>query len=278
MEAELAVPSQAKLKKWTRLNDNKFRRKEGLFLVEGIKVVEELLTSHWRVSALLFLAGKRKYLEKITLKIPADIPRYEVTRCQWQKISQDKEPEGLMAVAVMLQEPFLADFLDRASGNVLILHEINNPGNLGAIMRSALWFGFYNVILSTGSVEHTHPKVVRTSMGSLFKLNILSNMQLEKILPEMKKSYYLVGSNVYRGGRPHLPERKIALILGSESHGLREEILDMMEEQWSIPGSGKIDSLSLPQAAAIMMYECTKNESAINMPCLRSWKKLRPIY
>lgn len=258
METDSAVPSQARMKKWARLADSKFRREEGLFTAEGIKVVEELLSSHWQVSAVLLLAEKRKYWDKIILKVPADIPRYELSRAQWQKISQDKEPEGIMALVSLPREPSLADYLTGASGNILILHEINNPGNLGAIMRSALWFDFTSIILSAGSVEYTHPKVVRSSMGSLFHLNIITDIPLNKILAEIKKSYYLVGSNVHQGISPHLPERRTALLLGSESHGLPEDLLAMVDEQWSIPGSGKIDSLSLPQAAAIMMYECAK--------------------
>lgn len=258
METGLATPSQAQLKKWTRLAGGKFRREEGLFTAEGVKVVEELLSSKWQVSAILLLTEKRKYWENIISKIPADIPRYELSRSQWQKMGQDKEPEGVMAVVAMPQESSFNDFLKCTSGNILILNEINNPGNLGAIMRSALWFDFTNIILSTDCVEYTHPKVVRTSMGSLFHLNIISDISFEEVLPEIKKTHYLVGSNVCRGINPNFPERKTALLLGSESHGLPEEILAMVDEQWSIPGSGKIDSLSLPQAAAIMMYECTK--------------------
>lgn len=258
METDLAIPSQVQLKKWARLTNSKFRREEGLFTVEGIKVVEELLSSQWQVRSILLLPEKRKYWEKIKSKVPKDISRYELTRSQWQKISQDKEPEGIMALVAMPQETSFTDFLNNASGNILILHEINNPGNLGAIMRSALWFDFTSVILSAGSVEYTHSKVVRTSMGSLFHLNIVSDISLKKIMPEIKKSFYLVGSNVHSGISPHLPKRKTALLLGSESHGLPENLLVMVDEQWSIPGSGKIDSLSLPQAAAIMMYECIK--------------------
>jgi TrmH family RNA methyltransferase len=253
-----SVPSQAQIKKWTRLTDAKFRREDGFFLAEGVKVVEELLSSNWQTQTILLLPEKRKYWEKIITKAPADVPRYELNRTQWQKISQDKEPEGIMALVVMPREPSLADYCTCASGNILILCEISNPGNLGALLRSALWFGFNNIILSTGSVEYTHPKAVRTSMGSLFHLNIVADIPLKKVLPEIKKSYYLIGSNVRRGLAPHLLQKKAALLLGSESHGLPDALLAIVDEQWSIPGSGKVDSLSLPQAAAIMMYECAR--------------------
>lgn len=258
MKTNFSIPSQAQVKKWTRLTDNKFRREEGLFAAEGVKVVEELLSSQWQAQAILLLPEKRKYWEKIIIKAPADVLRYELSRAQWRNISQDKEPEGIMAIVALPREISFADYFPSASGNILILCEISNPGNLGALLRSALWFGFSNIIISTGSVEYTHPKVVRTSMGSLFHLNIVANIPLKKVLPEIKQSCYLIGSNVHRGLAPHMLPKKAALLLGSESHGLPEDILAMVDEQWSIPGSGKVDSLSLPQAAAIMMYECVK--------------------
>ena len=258
MENNLSVPSQAQIKKWMRLADGKFRRDEGLFAAEGVKVVEELLASRRQAEAILLLPEKRKYWEKIITKASAEIPRYELTRSQWQKISQDKEPEGIMALVAMPEEPSEADCFTLSSGNILILHEISNPGNLGALLRSALWFGFESIILSTGSVEYTHPKVVRASMGSLFHLNIVPDIPLKKVLPEIKKSYYLIGSSVRRGVAPHSLPQKAALLLGSESHGLPDDLLALVDEQWCIPGSGKIDSLSLPQAAAILMYESVK--------------------
>jgi RNA methyltransferase, TrmH family len=258
MDSDLAIPSQARIKNWARLTDSKFRREEGLFLAEGVKVVEELLSSRWQMETILLLPEKRKYWQRVVTQAPAGVPRYELSRTQWQKISQDKEPEGIMALVALPQEPSLADDFTDISGNILILSEISNPVNLGALMRSALWFGFNNIILSAGSVEYSHPKAVRTSMGSIFHLHIAANIPLEELLPEIKKSHYLVGSNVHRGLAPHPLQKKAALLLGSESHGLPDDLLAMVDEEWNIPGSGKVDSLSLPQAAAIMMYECAK--------------------
>jgi len=258
MENKFLTPSQTQVKAWARLAGAKFRKTEKVFPAEGVKVTEELLASSWPLEAILLLPEKRKYWEKIVTKAPGSAPLYALSGTQWQKISQDKEPEGIMALAVMPQEESFTDYLACASGNMLIIHEINNPGNLGALLRSALWFGFNNIVLSTGSAECTNPKTVRSSMGSLFHLHLISDIPLKKALPEIKKSYYLVGSNVYAGRAPHFIQKNVALLLGSESHGLPDDLLTMADEQWSIPGSGKADSLSLPQAAAIMMYECAK--------------------
>jgi TrmH family RNA methyltransferase len=152
----------------------------------------------------------------------------------------------------------LSSSLSTSPKNTLILHEISNPGNIGALMRSALWFGFTNIILSTNSADYTNPKTVRASMGSLFHLTIASDIDLMEALPQIKKTHYLVGSDVRKGLPPHPLSKKVALLLGSESHGLPEQLLALADERWCIPGNAQADSLSLPQAAAIMMYECAK--------------------
>ncbi len=251
--------SQAQLKKWARLADAKVRQEEGIFLAEGIKVVEELLTSTWQAKALLIMPEKiRQGDDRLLPPATKDIPIYQLTRTQWQKIGQDREPEGIMAIVQIKQPPSLSSVLLNLSGNILILHEINNPRNLGALMRSAHWFGFSDIITSTNSADYTNPKAVRASMGSLFHLTIIPEIDLSAALPEIRKSFFLIGSDVREGLLPHPVQKNAALLLGNESHGLPETILRITDEQWSIPGNGKADSLSLPQAAAIMMYECTK--------------------
>jgi TrmH family RNA methyltransferase len=258
MQTEFSNASQTQLKKWARLTDSKARREEGIFLAEGVKVVEELLLSDWQTEAILVLSEKIKYWEGLVDKADGNIPIYSITGSQWKKLSQDKEPEGIIAVVKIKPEPDLISCLSTFPENTLILHEINNPGNMGALMRSAHWFGFTNIILSTNSADYTNPKTVRACMGSLFHLTILSNVNFIATLPQIKKIHYLVGSDVREGLPPHPLPQKAALLLGSESHGLPEQLLKIADERWCIPGNSRSDSLSLPQAATIMMYECTK--------------------
>jgi len=220
--------------------------------------VEELLSSDWHVEAILVLLEKIKYWEKMVNKAGGNIPIYSITGSQWKKLSQDKEPEGIIAVVQIKPEPTLISCLSTCPTNTLILHEINNPANMGALMRSALWFGFTNIILSTNCTDYTNPKTVRASMGSLFHLTIVSDIDLIAALPQIKKTHYLVGSNVRKGVLPHPLREKVALLLGSESHGVPEQLLKIADERWCIPGNAQADSLSLPQAATIMMYECVK--------------------
>lgn len=258
MPIEFLNASSNLLKKWARLDDSKFRHEEGLLIAEGVKVVEELLTSTWQIKALLLMPEKIKHWGKISLCIGKDIPMYNLTRSQWEKIGQDREPEGIMALVGIKTAPDFSSWLTNVPGNVLILNEINNPLNLGALARSAQWFGFNSIMLSANSVDYTNPKAIRASMGSLFHLTIIPEMDLMEAMPDIRKHFLVIGSDVHEGTPPHPVQKNTALILGNESHGLPETILKMTNEKWSIPGSGNADSLSLPQAAAIMMYECTK--------------------
>jgi len=250
--------SQNQLRQWARLTETKFRREDGLFLAEGVKIVEELLKSDWPVDAVLVLPEKSQYWEKLTAPLKEKIPVYQLTRPEWKKLSQDKEPEGIIAIVENQKETSFSSFIRSGAGHILILHEINNPGNLGALMRSAHWFGFGGIILGRHSVDWTNPKVIRSSMGSVFHLVVLSDVDLSAALPEIVKNYVLLGSDIHAGILPHPLTKKAALLLGSESHGLPEDLLKQTGERWRIPGGSQSDSLSLPQAAAIMMYEMTK--------------------
>lgn len=260
MQMDFPSASQNQLKKWGRLVEAKFRRADGLLLAEGVKVVEELLKSHWDVEAILVLAEKKSYRENLMTQEMNKIPVYQLTQTQWKKLSQDKEPEGLIAIVKVKRQPSLSSFLALSNGHVLILHEINNPGNLGALARSACWFGFDGMIIGSNSVDWTNPKVIRASMGCIFHLAVLSDVDLSEALPEIKKNRVVIGSDVREGRTPHPPAQKAALMLGSESHGLPDCLLGQVDDRWRIPGGGQTDSLSLPQAAAVMMYEMSKNK------------------
>ena len=255
-----AVPnaSQNQLRKWARLAEAKFRREDGLFLAEGVKVVEELLKSDWQIEAILVLPEKNLYWDQLIAPVKDKFSIFQLTRSDWKKLSQDKEPEGLIAIVKSKKQPSPSSFLKSANGHVLMLHEINNPGNLGALMRSAYWFGFAGILLSPNSVDCTNPKVIRTAMGSVFHLTVLSDVDLCALFPEIKRDYLLIGSDVRQGVSPCPLTKKAALLLGSESHGLPDDLLTQVNVRWRIPGGSQSDSLSLPQAAAIMMYEMSK--------------------
>ncbi|MBP7764304.1 MAG: RNA methyltransferase [Syntrophaceae bacterium] len=255
MQRNYSQASLNQIKRWTRLLDAKFRREDGLFLAEGGKVVRELLAGDWQTEALLVLPEKASHWEKAVAPVQDRIPVYFLARPEFKKLSQDKEPDGVIAVVRKKEPPDVSSWLAAAAGPLLVGHGITNPQNLGALIRSACWFGFAGVILSANSVDWTHPKVVRSSMGGVFKITVLAGVDLWSLLPDLREKFLLVGSDVREGAVPHPVEEKAALLVGSESHGLPESLLQGAAVRWRIPGGAGAESLSLPQAAAIMMYE-----------------------
>jgi TrmH family RNA methyltransferase len=257
MAERIETPSKSQLKRWRKLTLEKYRRQERRFLVEGVKIVSELLRSGWPLETLLVSKEKAGPSGALLAAVPREIGIYGLSNYEWAALSQDAAPEGIMAVAVMPQPPE-PEFLSKAGGPLLLLYRVNNPNNLGALLRTADWFGFRTVVLSNGSVEATNPKAVRASMGSLFHLTVVEDVDFEQLLPRLRCRFQVVGSEVREGISPHPCAAGTALLMGSESHGLPASLLALTDERWRIPGRGEADSLSLPQAAAVMMYECTR--------------------
>ncbi len=258
----MARPSGSQLKRWGKLAMEKHRRQAGLFLAEGGKVVGELIRSGRPAEALLVSRGGAEKYGDLLAKAPSGIPVFQLTDREWAALSQDPSPEGLMAVAAM---PPFVDPIDRLStetGPLLLLYRVNNPNNLGALLRTAHWFGFRTVFVSEGSCDATNPKAVRASMGSLFHLTMMEKIDFTVLLSSIRQRFRVVGSDVRKGVPPHPCGPETALLMGSESHGLPEELLKQTDERWRIPGAGGAESLSLPQAAAILMYECTRGDAA----------------
>ena len=257
MADRIGTPSKSQIRRWAKLTMEKYRRREGLFPAEGGKVVAELLKSGRPLEALLVHEEKIGRWEALLAEAPAGVAIYRMGAREWDALSQDGSPEGVMAMAAMMPavDP---ESLPDGPGPLLLLHEVNNPNNLGAVLRTADWFGFRTVLLSGGSCEATNPKVVRTSMGSLFHLTLIEEVDFERLLPRLRGRFRIVGSDVREGIPPHPCAGGTALLMGSESRGLPASLLEMTDEKWRIPGGGGAESLSLPQAAAILMYECTR--------------------
>ncbi|NPU83386.1 MAG: RNA methyltransferase [Syntrophaceae bacterium] len=250
------APSRSEIQSWRKLRLEKYRRREGLFLAEGVKVVRELERSARSVSAVLVRRDRGESWPSLMDSLAERAPVYAVREEDWKGLSQDVQPEGIIAVVPVAEREEPAVVLSRKTGPVLCLHEVNNPNNLGALIRTAHWFGIGTILLDPGTVSPTNPKAVRASMGSLFHLNILEDVDLREAIPVLKK-HGPVAAAVAAGGMPPHAGGASAILLGSESHGLPEDLLALADERWTIPGKGDAESLSLPQAAAILMYAWT---------------------
>lgn len=231
-----------RVKYWAKLNDKKYQNEEGLFLVEGEHLVEE--------------AKKAGYLREVIVLDGEEFSYPEVTtvsREVMKKISALENPPKIIGVVDKLQPRAI-------EGNVVLLDGVQDPGNLGTIIRSAVAFGIDTVVLGENTVSVYNPKVVRATEGLLFHINILEK-RIEDVAEEIKARDYTIYTTDVEGGRC-LSEvefgDKTALIMGSEGSGVREEIASLADERLYIPMKETCESLNVGVATSIILYELSK--------------------
>jgi TrmH family RNA methyltransferase len=231
------MPSRAEIKYYSSLKLKKFRQKYGLFTVEGEKSVRELLA-----------AG---IVPEIIFSTPGQaFPGAEtVSAAEMDQLSSLDHPPGILAVAPM---PDYGAFRIPTQGIVLVLDGIRDPGNLGTILRSADWFGMQTVWLSADCAEVTNPKCIQATMGAFTRVRCHMG-DLEQALKEAGLPVFgcLLQGNPLGETAALNPS---FLLIGSESHGIRENLLPLVTHPITIPRFGSGESLNAGVAAAIAMY------------------------
>ena len=251
------MTSEAYLKIVKLLNKKRFRNKHSLFLVEGIRGCEELLTSNFKTdhiyhtSSGLSNARIKNLLDnfesrKLNIK---EIPPEEMNSIADTVTSQD-----IIAVA---QIPSHLPEIDLSKTNrVLCFESISDPGNLGTIIRTASWFGIDAIVLSNGSVDVYNPKVVRSSSGGIFKIPIISDVALIDFINKTRKAGFEIMATLPHGGKSiheiKFP-KKALLIFGSEAGGLSAPIISAADVLLSIPARRAAESLNLAISCSIIL-------------------------
>ncbi len=210
--------------------------------MEGVKLVRELLAEGWQVNALYATESVAPTMDSPLVQ--------QVTSEQMSRMSMLRTPPGILAVAVL---PDVAQHADPNMGWVVALDQLRDPGNLGTILRTADWFGIRQVVLSKDCVEVHNPKVVQASMGSLFRVKI-SVVDLPVWLAEARKQRVNVFAADMKGidfSVMQWPEKGI-LVMGSESHGVSEEVKSAVSTFVNIPRRGGSESLNVAVATGII--------------------------
>jgi TrmH family RNA methyltransferase len=230
------------------LHQKKYRKESGLFLVEGMKSITEFLNSQYSVQSIYCLAAHIPKLPKLSQKQKV----FEVSEQDLTKISTLKTPQEALAI---LEIPKEDDFtrLKAKQELVFVLDGVQDPGNLGTIIRTLDWFGFDKIICSPDTVEVYNPKVVQATMGSLARVKV-AYADLKELLSEEKLPIYgtlLAGKNIFEVKWPSSGY----VILGSEGNGISKEIKALVTEAVTIPGAGHTESLNVAISAAICCTE-----------------------
>jgi TrmH family RNA methyltransferase len=228
------------------LKQKKFRTEHSLFIVEGVKLIQELLLSNYKISAI--------YATKSWIENNQDIESTQITvisEKELQRISSLKTANEVLAIV----EQKAHQLIDVSSQLNIAIDKIQDPGNFGTIIRTADWFGIQNVICSEDSVDVYNPKVLQATMGSFFRLNIVYT-DLAKFFSEHKGltvyGALLDGENVYQ---KKLNSIGAVLLMGNESKGISEALIPFVKEKILIPNFGKAESLNVATATAVLCSE-----------------------
>lgn len=234
---------------WRALKERKARLESGAFLVEGRKMVEEALQSDFQTEAILVDEAR---LPDFTL--PENLPVYALPEHVLAAVCDTKTPQGIAAVLRIPQ-------CGRLGERVIVLDGVQDPGNVGTILRTADAAGFDSALLSAQCADIYSPKVLRATMGSVFHLSMRVTGALAEDLKDMAARGYSVISSQLDGepfyARAGIGDR-FCLVIGNEGSGVTEAVKAVATHHLMLPMRGRAESLNAAVAAGIMMYELMK--------------------
>jgi TrmH family RNA methyltransferase len=233
-----------------KLQQKKYREEFGHFLVEGEHLVVELQKAAAHIPV---LKNSELYVTEAYENWPTDFRKNLITEKQMAQVSDTKTPQGIVAIV-----PFLPLFTTSAENErAIYLHEVQDPGNLGTIVRTLAWFGNFRLLLSPNSVDPYNPKVVRSSMGAIFHLP----MELDISITEVSKRFKNIACLDMQGEKISDAsfENFDCYLFGNEARGLpHEQLTEICAHSFSIQGSGAIESLNLASAVNMCAYELVR--------------------
>ena len=241
--------SKNEIKLIKSLSTKKNRLKELLFIVEGEKMVDELLSSNYKIKKIY---GTKEWFENNFSKLDL-IDFQKISSDELCRISNFKNPNDVLALVEMFSNE-----LDYSSltGTTLILDSINDPGNLGTIIRTCDWFNVRNVICSKDTVDVYNNKTIQSTMGSIFRVNIYYFELLEFFVSINNKPQTYAATLDGENLKNIKNKKDNFLIIGSESHGISDDLMKFVDEKVKIENvSASGESLNAAIATGIILYQ-----------------------
>ena len=234
--------------------------KEGCFAIEGLRILEEAIRSGLKFRAVFFGSSAEAKAERLLPQIGAHVETLSLPDKLFATAVPSESPQGVAAL-VRFREYALEEVLARSpTGPLLVIAGVQDPGNLGTILRSGEAFSAGGVLLGQGTVSPFNPKVVRGSAGSVFRLPFARAHLTTAVAALRERGLRLVATSSHKG-KP-LPEARLtgplAIFIGSEGAGLPKELLAQIDEVVAIPHSQDVESLNAGVAASIVLYEAAR--------------------
>ncbi len=245
------------------LQDKKERKRQRCFIVEGVRFVREALLSGMGVEKICFATETAdKLVPELNSLLPSGIPAYEMPLGLFRQMAETDTPQGVLAV-VRIPDRSLSS-LYRQGFRGLVLDSVQDPGNCGTMIRSAHALGFDAVIAASGSVDIFNGKVLRATMGSVFHIPVIENVNLTEIVSFAKEHQLeLIAACMDRATACHETELagEFLLAVGNEGKGISEEMLTAAGKRVFIPMPGGAESFNAGVAASILMYESNRQKA-----------------
>lgn len=249
------------IKHINKLNkSSKYRRENKEFVVEGVRICKDAVISDAKISSLVICEDVAdKYSDVINLIMPAADKSYIVSKQIFKEISGTKTPQGILCVINSLDKPTLSDKI-KSNGKLVALDNIQDPSNLGTILRTAEAVGVDGVVLSADCCDIYSPKVIRGSMGAVFRLPFLIENSISEFINNHKEftSYASVVDKRAEKITEIEFENSCILVIGNEGNGVKQSTIDSCDKLITIPMNGRAESLNASAAAAILIWEMIK--------------------
>ncbi len=244
-----------------KLKEKKYRDIENRFIVEGIKLVEEAINENAKIQ-LVVICEECINDGTLAKELLYKIAKYEciyVTEKVFNLISDVKSPQGILAVIEKKNKNIEIDY---SQDIIIALDDIQDPGNLGTILRTVDSANLNQIIISKGSSDSYNPKVVRSTMGAIFRVNIIEVENLEQTLKQIQENHFEVvvtaldtNNSIY-----DIEYKNKVIVIGNEANGVSKEIQKLANKKVKIPMLGKTESLNASVAASIMIYEYVRRK------------------
>ena len=244
-----------------KLKDKKYRDESNEYIVEGVKLIEEAVKENAKIKKIVVCEDTTRTYE-IPTNVMLEIAKYEcvyVTDKIFSSITQVTNPQGIMAIIEKNTENQEIDYTEDV---IVVLDDVQDPGNLGTILRTVDSIGLKQIIVSKETADAFNPKVVRSTMGAIFRIRIIEVEDLKQTIKEMKKHHFkLMATSLQTENSIYdIDFNKKIIVIGNESNGVSQEIQDMADEKAKIPMLGKTESLNASVAAGIVMYEYVRQK------------------
>lgn len=248
------------IKNIKKLKEKKYRDEEKKYIVEGIKMVREAIIENAKIDKIVVCEDcvNDGTIEKELLYEIAKYNCIYVSEKVFSSITDVSNPQGILAIIEKNEEEKILYDEDI----ILVLDGIQDPGNLGTILRTLDSVNLKQIVLSENTADPYNPKVVRSTMGAIYRVNIIRSKNIIETLKEMKKNKYQIATTSLDTNKSiyDVDFSKKVIVIGNEANGVSKEVQDLSDVKMKIPMLGKTESLNAAVATGIILYEYVRRK------------------